>query len=194
MEIKLIALILSIVFLIASYLPYLRNIFRRKTQPHAYTWLIWTITVGTATLGIWYGNGGLAVLTLLITTIFNLIIFILSFKYGTKNITKSDTIFLVIAFIAIFIWWQLKQPLIALIIVTLIDFFGFIPTIRKTWQEPWSETTISWIFFVISTIFLIISLKQYNLMTLIYLLIMGTLDTITASLCILRRRKIEKPY
>lgn len=58
-DIKIILAIISTVVAIAlAFVPYLRDIFRRKTKPHTYTWLIWTITQGTAVAGLWYGGGG----------------------------------------------------------------------------------------------------------------------------------------
>ena len=50
-------------------------------------------------------------LELVIGTIFVFIVFLFSLKYGTKNITKSDTAVLITAFLAVLVWWQLHQPL-----------------------------------------------------------------------------------
>lgn len=46
MDFKLIFGILSIVVAIVCFLPYFNDIFKRKTEPHMYSWLIWTILQG----------------------------------------------------------------------------------------------------------------------------------------------------
>ncbi len=44
-DVKVVLAVLSVVIAILwGFVPYFRDIFRRKTQPHAYTWLIWSIT------------------------------------------------------------------------------------------------------------------------------------------------------
>ena len=90
------SIIASLLVIFGGYVFYLKDIFSRKTKPHIYTWLIWTITQGVALLGLLYGKGGWGALALSISTILVFIIFLISFKYGTKNITKFDTIILIV--------------------------------------------------------------------------------------------------
>src|SRR3990167_3221068 len=153
MDVKIILTVISTAIGVVSFFPYLRDTFSLKTKPHAYTWLIWAITQGTAVFGIWHGGGGWGALNLTIGTLFVIVVFLFSIKYGTKNITKSDTAILVAALLAIIIWWRLDQPLISVIMVSMIDVIGYIPSFRKSYQEPWSETLISWILFSASNIF-----------------------------------------
>jgi hypothetical protein len=55
-------------------------------------------------------------------------VMLLSLKYGTRNITRSDTIILILALAAVFVWVQLDNPLLAVIMVTLIDLAGYVPS------------------------------------------------------------------
>jgi hypothetical protein len=190
--IKTFFVILSVAAGLAAFLPYLRDIISRKTKPHVYTWLIWAITQGTATVGIYYGGGGWGGLELTIGTLFVIAIFLFSLKYGTKNITKADTIILIIVLIAILLWWQLKQPLLSVLMVSAIDVFGYMPTFRKSYQNPWSETLTSWILFAMSDIFSILALSSYNLLTVTYLISIATANIALFLFCILRRSFIDK--
>ncbi|MCX6722572.1 MAG: hypothetical protein NT094_00715, partial [Candidatus Staskawiczbacteria bacterium] len=139
-DLKIFFIILSIIAGLSAFFPYLRDIFSLKTKPHIYTWLIWSVTQGTAVAGIYYGGGGLGGLELVIGTFFVFIVFLFSLKYGTKNITKSDTAVLITAFLAVLVWWQLHQPLLSVLMVSAIDVIGYIPSIRKSYKDPWSET------------------------------------------------------
>ncbi len=187
MDIKLFFVLASMVVGTAGYIPYLKDIFARRTQPHVYTWLVWAITQGTATAILFYGGGGWATLGLAMAVAYNLVIISLCIKYGTKNITLADTVALITALIAIVVWWQLKQPLLAAIMVTVIDFLGYLPTFRKTFVEPWSETVKSWLLFFLAMVFAVLALKEYNLLTLIYLSMVILCNLTVALISILRR-------
>jgi len=193
MDVKIILTVIATAIGVVAFFPYLRDTFSLKTKPHAYTWLIWAITQGTAVFGIWYGGGGWGALNLTIGTLFVIVVFLFSIKYGTKNITKSDTAILVAALSAIIIWWRLDQPLISVIMVSMIDVIGYIPSFRKSYQEPWSETLISWILFSASNIFAILALEEYNLLTVTYLAAITSANIALFLLCFFRRKFFPKP-
>jgi len=193
MNFKLGLIGISLILQIVGYIPYLRDIIKKKTEPHSYTWLIWAITQGIAAAGVWYGNGGLGMYTLIFGVIAVFIIFCFSLKYGTKNITKSDTVIFILALLSIIVWWKLDQPLLSVLMVTLIDIFGFFPTLRKTYQEPWSETTSSWILFSLSNLLAVLSLSTFSLITSVYLITITLLDFSLAVTIIYRRNFVLKP-
>ena len=112
MDIKLFFGILSLIGSIVCFVPYIIDIFKKKTKPHIYTWLIWTIiqTIGVITQirdGAGYGSLGLAV-----GTIFVFFIFLLSIKHGTKNISNFDALCLILAAITLLIYVGIKIPTI----------------------------------------------------------------------------------
>jgi hypothetical protein len=191
---KIIFAILSVIVNLFAFYFYVRSIFLKRTKPHLYTWLIWAITQGTAVAGILYGAGGLGALELAIGEILVFSIFIFSIKNGTKNITKSDTIILILAISAILVWWQLHDPVLSILMICCIDGFGgYIPTFRKSWQEPWSERLYTWLLFNISNVFAICALQKYNFLTLAYLITCIIFNFILIILCLWRRRKIGNP-
>jgi len=194
MNIKIFFGIVAVVVGLISYYPYARDLFSGKTKPHIFSWLIWTITQGTAMVAIFYGGGVWGGLELLMGTIFNIAVLIFCLKYGTKNITRGDTVVLIIALLAILVWWQLKMPLLSVMMVTVIDFFGFIPSFRKSYEEPWSETLISWLLFSIANIFSILALSQYNLLTVTYLIMIITANMGVFFICLFRRPFVKRPY
>lgn len=193
MNIKIIFTIIATVIGVAAFLPYLRDTLSLKTKPHAYTWLIWALTQGTAVVGIWYGGGGWGGLNLTVGTIFVVGVFLFSLKYGTKNITKGDKIILVAALAAILVWWQLDKPLLAVLMVSAVDVIGYIPSFRKSYQEPWSETLISWAAFAVSNIFALLALNEYNLLTTTYLVAITVANISLFLLCFFRRPFVQKP-
>jgi hypothetical protein len=176
-----------------AFFPYLFDLFKKRTKPHIYTWCIWLITQGTATLAALQGGAGLGVLGLAVGMVFVTFVFILSFWYGTKNITRSDTVALVFALLAIFIWWGLKEPILAVFLVAFIDGLGYIPTFRKSFAEPWSETVVSWGIFAVGNIASLLALEAYSLLTVPYLALLAVANTALTGFLLVRRRAIPNP-
>jgi hypothetical protein len=174
---------------VVAYYPYLRDMFRRIAQPHAYTWLIWTLTQGTGALASWKGGGGWAAVIIGVGALLCLLIFLLSLRYGTRNITRGDTIVLIGALAAIYVWWGLSQPLLAVVMVSTIDGVGYWPTWRKTYKEPQSETLAFWIAMVTTSTLIIITTESWNLLTLLYPIVQVLANTGVVAAILLGRRK-----
>ena len=190
MDTKIILSIIATVVGNIAFYPYLKEIFSRKTKPHAYTWLIWSLTQGTGVYEIFHGGGGWGALNLLIGTLLVIVVFFFSLKYGTKNITKSDTIILIFALLAIVVWWQLKMPVVSIIMISAIDFSGYIPSFRKTYIDPSSEPTIAWALFTTSNVIALFSLSQYNILTVTYMAMLGIANFILMMITILRKKSV----
>lgn len=177
---------------LVSYYLYFKSILRNETRPHLYTWLIWGITTGTVTAGVWHGGGGLGTLGSLVNSIGAISVLLFSFKYGTKNIRVFDAFMLIAALCAVGVWWQLKNPLLAVFMVTAIDLIGYVPTFRKSYEEPWTESLLSWGVWVPGIVCSILALNEYNLLTLTYYLAIDTANMALIILCLMRRRFVPR--
>lgn len=189
-DIKFILAIIASLLTIVGYFPYFQDIFKGKTKPHLYTWLIWAVTQGMATVAILYGGGRFAAASTIVGTILVLAICFLALKYGTKNITKSDTIILLLTIIAIFVWWQLRNPVLAVLMISAIDGIGYFPTWRKTYEEPWSETIFFWACMALVCAVTIMASAAYNILTVTYIAVLGVANLAMVAVIIWRRRKI----
>jgi hypothetical protein len=187
MTIKEVLALVSVIGVIIAYYPYFRDIFQGKTKPHIYTWLIWSITMGIGVLGIIRGGGLQGVYPLLIGLVLVSSVAILSLWYGTKNITKSDTISLIAALVAVVIWFYLKNPYVAVLVAGLIDAIGYYPTFRKTYFEPESETLSFWLLSVAVSSISLLANEEYNFLTTFYTGIMLTMNLFLTIFIIMRR-------
>lgn len=171
LDFKTMTAIAAVIVGISSFGPYFVDIFKRRTTPHLYTWLIWFITTATGAAGVLYGHGGITGYGLALASFLVFCIFLLTFKYGTKNITRSDGVVLALALLAVLVWWQLENPVLSVLMVAGIDGLGFIPTLRKLWQEPHSESLLSWGMFAVAYLLTFVSLVEYNLLTVPFVLV-----------------------
>jgi len=189
MNIKSVLGILAGITAIGCFVPYLQDIFKKKTTPHSYSWLIWSIlqTIGVIAIvlgqGGYYGASGIAV-----GAIFCLLIFFLSLRYGTKNVTKTDTLLFVASLGAIFIWIFTKNAIYSVILISIIDFAAFIPTIRKGYEEPMTETISTYFIAALSNIFALMALSIYSLTTALYLSTLVFTNSLFVVILLYRRR------
>ncbi len=185
--------VLASIITFFGFYPYIKDIFAGNTKPHLYTWLIWSLTQITNAIIVARGGAGyLASISFVTGSSLVSLVFILSIKYGTKNITKTDTSLLILELVAILFLWKFNDPLTSLLLISFIDLAGYIPTIRKSFEEPWSESLIFWILMNVGNIFTLIALNKYNILTTFYLIILFVGNSAVFSVCILRRRIIDK--
>lgn len=166
--IKEILTIISIVLIFIGYIPYIRDIFRGKTHPHIFSWIVWSILnfcLFWLQLHAWAWFASWIVLVLWINSSF---IAFLSLKYGKIIIRKIDIFFFVTALLAIPIWLVLDQAVLSSILVTWIGILAFAPTVRKTWVNPYSETVSTYIITTFRHILTLFALSQYNIITVIF--------------------------
>lgn len=161
--------IIAVTLTFVGYVPYLRDTIAGKTKPHIYSWLLWGIVTSIAFALQVIGGGGIGSFVTLTAAAMCFLVILLSLKYGTNtDITRSDKIFLFLAFVTLVIWLFAKQPLVSIILATSIDLLGFIPTIRKSWNNPYTETVSFYFLNTLRFSLAVISLSTYSLITWLY--------------------------
>lgn len=155
-------------FATISSIIYIRDIFRGNTKPHLYTWIVWLISTVLVFFGQWTSGGGAGSWATAVSGIFTLYIFFLAFRYGTTDITRFDKICLALALISIVPWLFAKNLLLSVILATVTDVIGFLPTMRKTWHAPKSESLGSMYFDAMKHGLSALSLQSYSLATYLF--------------------------
>lgn len=184
--------ILAIAVGLLGFYPYLRDIYQKKTLPHSITWLIWAITQGTATAGLWAGGGGIGAINHSIGTCLVVFVFILSLFDGNNDIKKSDLAVLIMALSGMITWYFLQSPVLAVAIVTGVDCIGYLPTYRKTWSKPWSETISAWSLFTLSNVFTLMAMENFNFLTVGFISVVTCANIILISIMIIRRKSVKE--
>lgn len=181
--------IIAVVLNIVGMVPYIRSIYRGKTKPHLFSNIIWAIVTTIAFFAQLTKEAGPGAWTTLISAIATVYVCILCVKYGTKDVTRLDYFFLFAGLISIIPWLITNDPTISVVLATIIDACGFIPTIRKTWNDPKSENLFSWIINLIRHGISMFAIRNLVLATYIYPLTLFFMNIITIS-AILRKKKV----
>lgn len=189
LEIKTIISIIAVLLTFIGYAPYIRDIFNGKTRPHLFSWFIWSITTGIVyALQVSAGAGVGSWVTLCLILIF-ILVFCIGLKNGNRDIRKIDIVFLIFALLAIPLWLVIKQPVISIILLATIDMLGFAPTIRKSWNDPYSETLSLYTITTFRHALTIFALEKLNLITMLYPITWVIANAVFSILLIARRTK-----
>lgn len=168
-EIKITASVIATVVALIAYIPYLIDMFRGKNQPHLYTWI--SITLITAVIAYLQviGGAGVGALPVIIGVAVDVVILFYCFRFGTKDIVFMDKICLTISIVGVICYLLLSgRPLISLVVVSIAEVISFVPTIRKTRNDPYSESLISYYLLLLKLTLILIALEEYNLLTASY--------------------------
>ncbi|MDD5318309.1 MAG: hypothetical protein PHF79_00600, partial [Candidatus Pacebacteria bacterium] len=162
---KEIIAIIAAALAIVGNVPYLKDIVKKRVQPHPYTWFVWSTVSCIIFFGQVAKGAGIGALPTAASEIFTVIIFLFSIQYGFKRIRKIDTLFLIVSLLGIIPWILTKDPTISVIIAVSIDLTAFVPTFRKTWIHPETETPLLYGMNVLRHILMLFSLQAYNVAT-----------------------------
>ncbi len=185
--------VVAIILTFAGYAPYFRDVVKGKTQPHVYSWFLWGfVTFIAAALQI-SGGAGIGGYVTLTAAVMCSTVFVLGYiSKGEKDITKIDTLFFVLGFVALGFWLIAKQPVVSTILVTTIDLLGFAPTIRKSWNKPHSETLSFYSLNTFRFTLAVLALETYTIVTAAYPVAWVFANGIFAVILLIRRRQVKE--
>jgi hypothetical protein len=189
-ELKTGIAVIGLVLSVINYIPYLLDIFRRKTKPHMFTWCIWGILTGVAAFGQIADHAGPGAWITLFSACACMLIAVLAIHFGEKNITRGDMISFVAALMTIPLWLVTKTPLYSMILVTLIDGLAFYPTIRKSWHKPQEETVSAYAMAGIKFFLSLLALENYTVITTLYPVLLVFLNAGFVIFLLARRRTL----
>jgi len=159
---------LSLIICAAGNVVYIRSILQGKTKPHAFSWAVWALL----SLMVFYaqyikGAGAGAWVTGLITVL-NIAIAVLALKYGEKDIRRSDWVSFICALLVVPVWYVTDDPLLAVIIIIIIDAFGYYPTFRKCFYNPYQENMTLYVTGGLQVPFSLLAMGEYSLVNILY--------------------------
>lgn len=157
---------------------YIVSILKGKARPHRTTRLVLFVIGALGTLSFFLTQDYANFTLFIFLSLANLVLLLLSFKYGMGGWSKIDVTCLFIALTGIIVWQITDNPLIALYASVIADCAGFIPALLKTYKYP--ETEI-WLFYfcdLLASILIIIAHKNITLnqsLYPVYLIVVNTL-------------------
>lgn len=158
-----------------AFLPYILSIFRGRTRPHVFSWVIWGLNTSVAFLATLYGGGGLPGAGVIgFSAAVTLFIAVLAYmKRADVRATTADRLFFIAALAAMPLWYWTDDPLWAIWLITVIELLGFGPTMRKTWSQPFSESMSFLVLLVLRNALVIAALDRHTPTTVLFPAVMA---------------------
>jgi hypothetical protein len=165
---KVILTILATTIGLIAYYPYVRDVLKAVTKPHAFSWLIWALLESIAFFAQLSKGGGIGALVTGASALVVLFIAIQSLRSKDKDITLFDWLAFAGAIIGLLLWRLTDDALFAVILVSVTDALAFLPTFRKTFYRPNEETLSEYGLSAVKWLIGIFALQTLNLTTWLY--------------------------
>lgn len=182
---------IAVTLTFVAYIPYYRDILRGKTHPHIYSWSLWgLLTILLIALQIAGGAGSATWVTAAAGLLCGGVV-VLSLKDGKRDITRSDKIVAVLSLIAMGFWLIADQPVISTILVIVADMLAFIPTIRKSWHKPYSETLLLYATNAFRFFLALAAVETYSFLSAGWIFFWAVGNALFSIMLVVRRRQVK---
>ena len=175
-----------------AYVPYIVDIYRGTTKPHPFTWFVFGLLNAIVFFGQVIEGGGPGSWIFGITTLACFFLAGAGMRFGKRAITLFDWLCFGGALLGVVLWVVTNEPLAAIIVVTITDALAFVPTIRKTYIEPHSETLSMYVLGTMKYILGIAALDVLNLTTVLFPASISVINVFFISMVLLRRRQLAR--
>jgi hypothetical protein len=182
------AIAVALTFL--AYIPYYRDIIKGKTHPHLYSWALWgLLTIMIVALQIKGGAGPSTYVTASSGLLCIGVIF-LCLKNVKKDITMSDTFVAALSLIAMGFWLIADKPIVSIVLVVMADLLAFVPTVRKSWNKPHTETLSLYVTNTVRFTIAVMAIQNYTLLAVLWPVSWAIANGLFSVLLVIRRRQI----
>lgn len=179
MNVDIFLILISITLSLYGSYNYIYDTIKGTTRPNRVSQGLWAVApligVGAA---ISSGADWMTTVRTFMAGFVPLIIVIASFanKNGYWKTTKFDYFCGMFSILALVLWLVIDLPVYAVLLAATADFFAAIPTIKKSWTNPESETGIAYIMSLLSVIVILPTIKVFDIQNTafqVYLLVVN---------------------
>ena len=148
-----------------------------ETRPNAVSFFLWTVLQAIALVAQIRAGASLSVVLMFLITLDTAIITVLALVgYGYRKYGKIDLFCFVLAVVTIVLWQVTGNPVLAIVLAIVGDFFASFPTTVKTYREPRSEHLTAWALITAAPVFSVLSADRLDVANLafpVYLVVMN---------------------
>ena len=185
--------LIGVTISLIAYALYLWQTITKKIKPHPFSWFVLTLTISTNGLLVLFNGGGQGSWPDFASATIALLVVGFSLRnYKTSEFSRSDVACLIASLLTYVLWLIIGSPNAAIILLTITNIVAMIPTFRKTWRDPNSETALLWGIFVIGNIFTLAAMAEYNLVTLADTIAWQVMDVLMVVIIFWRRSVLKK--
>lgn len=180
----------AVVLTVVAYVPYIGAIRAKAVKPHFFSWLIWSLTTVIVFFAQMAAEGGAGAWSTGMSAAITLYVAWLALVLRSDfSNTTVDWCFLVAAMLSLPVWFFTDDPLWSVVILTVVDAFGFGPTLRKAWHKPQEESMQFYLLFGARSLLSVAALESRTLTTVLFPVAMVVACVLVSVLLWWRRRQ-----
>ena len=145
---------------------------RGQLKPQRATWLIWSAVAILLLRGLIASGEREMIWVPWAYACGSSFIFLLSLRYGVGGWSKLDIACISGAALSLIVWKILGSPTVPVLINLFVDLLGFLPTFKKSWEDPKSERNIGWVLFTLGNLLNFGSVTTWNPLGTLYMVYM----------------------
>lgn len=180
---------LILLFGSASYIVGIKKMFEGKYLPSVFSRAVWLMLSAISFAGV--VSSGSTKSSILLAGVFlagNAAICLASFWRGTKELGMMELICFFILMLSGIVWFVFDSPLISLAVSLLAHFVGGVPTYKKVWNKPQTESAGFWSLFFVASVLSIVASWGQPLSLLIFPIYFAVFD---GAMTILALRRVK---
>ena len=97
------------------------------------------------------------------------------------------------ALLGVVSWVVTKEPLTAIVVATITDALAFLPTIRKAYAHPQTETASLYVLGTAKYVLGIMALQTFNVATVLFPASISIINVFFMCMLFIRRRTLKHP-
>jgi hypothetical protein len=134
--------LVSVVFSLLAAFVYIRSMFKGGAKPNRVSWLMWAVAPIIAAVAMILNGAVLPAVPVFMSGLSPLLIFLATFfiKESCWKLSRVDYACGVLSFLALILWWATKNPNAAIVFAMFSDALAAVPTLKKTWTNPKTES------------------------------------------------------
>ena len=180
----------AVVLTVVAYVPYIGAIRAKAVKPHFFSWLIWSLTTVIVFFAQMAAEGGAGAWSTGMSAAITLYVAWLALVLRSDfSNTTADWGFLIAAMLSMPVWFFTDDPLWSVVILTVVDAFGFGPTLRKAWHKPQEESMQFYLLFGARSLLSVAALESRTLTTVLFPVAMVVACVLVSVLLWWRRRQ-----
>ncbi|MBW4030997.1 MAG: hypothetical protein HIU57_10090 [Acidobacteria bacterium] len=167
---------------------YVRDTLRGTTSPHRVTWGLWAIEGILAFVVEIQQRVGLASVMTLALGFMPLVVVLTSFvnRHAVWRVDALDIACGAVSVVGLVFWAFVSEPTVALVSFAMADFIAALPTYRKSWRSPESETPRVFVLGAVNTGITLLTLRSFTTAGALFPGVIMMTDTILSVMILTR--------
>jgi len=177
---------------------YLRDTLRGVTRPNRVTWALWAALPLLACAVEVQAGVGLRSLMTFVSGFGPLLVFVASFRnpQATWHIERVDWACGALSVAGLVVWLTAHQATVGLVAFIVADALAALPTLRKSWLAPETETTAAYVTAAVNGAITMLTVNHWTTAVVsfpLYIVVIASLEALVVGARLGPRRRARRP-